>query len=235
MLNTDDTSLVIIDVQEKLFRVMDGKEKMAENLQKLIKGALVLEIPIIITEQNPNGLGPTISEVAELIPDLERIPKFSFSCCGEERFRQELDKISCQNILIAGIESHVCVYQTAVDLAGLGYNVQVVANCVSSRNVFDNIVGLERVKAEGIVLTITFNDPSSNVNPFPLSEFILHPVFILKKRRFPHQVIQQLLGEDWQIFWMNQTVPRILKCFEFLFSVSESSAPSIVEITLSRL
>jgi len=154
-MNMDDTVLVIIDVQEKLFRFMNEKEILVKNLQKLVKGALILEIPIILTEQYPNGLGLTIAEVAELMPTVNRIPKFSFSCCGEERFLQEVHTLNRKQIIIAGIEIHVCVYQTAADLVSLGYQVQVVADCVSSRASFNTTIALERLKSEGVILTST--------------------------------------------------------------------------------
>jgi nicotinamidase-related amidase len=155
MLNINDAVLVIIDVQEKLFRVMNDKEMLVKNLQALVKGIQILEVPIILTEQNPDGLGPTIAEVAELTPAVNRIPKFSFSCCGEERFLRELNALNRKQAVITGIETHVCVYQTAVDLIGLGYYVQVVADCVSSRAFFNSNIALERLKTERIVLTST--------------------------------------------------------------------------------
>ena len=154
-MNIDDTVLVIIDVQEKLFRFMNEKEMLVQNLQKLIRGALILGIPIILTEQYPNGLGPTITEVAELMPTVNHIPKFSFSCCGEGRFLQEVHTLNRKHIIIAGIETHVCVYQTAADLVNLGYQVQVVADCVSSRTSFNTTIALERLKSEGVILTST--------------------------------------------------------------------------------
>ena len=155
MLNIDDSVLVVIDVQEKLFRVMNDKEMLVKNLQKLVNGVQILEVPIIMTEQNPDGLGPTIAEVAELTPEVSRIAKFSFSCCGEERFLQELQAMNRKQAIIAGIETHVCVYQTAVDLLDLDYSVQVVADCVTSRSSFNNNIGLERLRAEGVVITST--------------------------------------------------------------------------------
>jgi nicotinamidase-related amidase len=133
MLTLDNTVLVVIDVQDKLARVMYEKEVLFENLQKLVKGVQVLGIPIILTEQNPKGLGPTIPEVAHLLSGIQPIPKLSFSCCGDERFLRELEILNRKQVLIAGIEAHVCVYQTVMALLSLGYEVQVVADSVSSR------------------------------------------------------------------------------------------------------
>lgn len=155
MLTLENTALIVVDVQDKLARVMYEKEMLFENLQKLIKGVQILGIPIILTEQNPGGLGPTIPEVAHLLSDLQPIPKLSFSCCGDGRFLRELEALNRQQVLIAGIEVHVCVYQTAVDLLRLGYEVQVVADAVSSRTAENREIGLERVRSEGASLTST--------------------------------------------------------------------------------
>lgn len=153
MLSIDNTILVIIDVQEKLLRVIHDKEKLVENLRKLIQGAKVLGIPIVMTEQYPAGLGPTVPEIAELLPDIKPITKFSFSCCGEEGFLSEIRKANRQQVLITGIETHVCVYQTAVELLDAGYEVQIVAECVSSRTPENKEIGIEKMLAAGGELT----------------------------------------------------------------------------------
>jgi len=153
MLNIDKTALVIIDVQEKLSRVMHEKEKLFENLQKLVKGVKLLNIPIIITEQNPNGLGPTVSEIAPLLTDIKPVTKFSFSCCSEEPFLRQLEMLNRKQVLLAGIETHVCVYQTAVDLIEAGYEVHTVVDCVSSRTLENKNLALDKMKSEGANLT----------------------------------------------------------------------------------
>ena len=153
MLNIDKTALVIIDVQEKLSRVMHEKEKLFENLQKLVKGVKLLNIPIIITEQNPNGLGPTVSEIAPLLTDIKPVTKFSFSCCSEEPFLRQLEMLNRKQVLLAGIETHVCVYQTAVDLIEAGYEVHTIVDCVSSRTLENKNLALDKMKSEGANLT----------------------------------------------------------------------------------
>jgi nicotinamidase-related amidase len=155
MLTVENTVLVIIDVQEKLAPAMHEKEKLFDNLQKLAKGVKILEIPIILTEQNPKGLGPTIPEIARLLPDILPITKMDFSCCNNKLFRQELGKLNRKQVLIAGIEMHVCVYQTAVDLLALGYEVQVVADACASRTAENKKIGLKRTISEGAKLTST--------------------------------------------------------------------------------
>jgi len=155
MLTVENTALLIIDVQGKLAQLMQGKEVLFENLQRMIKGAQILGIPIIWTEQNPRGLGPTIPEVAPLLSNSQPIHKLSFSCCGNEDFMRELRALNRKQILITGIETHICVYQTAMDLINLGYEVEVVADAVSSRTVENKEIGLEKVRDGGGKLTST--------------------------------------------------------------------------------
>lgn len=156
MLTNAHTVLVVIDVQGNLAQVMHGRQSLFENLQKLILGMKVLEVPMIVTEQIPEKLGPTRTEIAELLPPgMQPLPKSSFSCWGEKRFREELAALKRKKILITGIECHVCVYQTAADLLGAGYEVQVVTDCVASRTPENRLLGIERMKSEGAKLTST--------------------------------------------------------------------------------
>jgi nicotinamidase-related amidase len=155
MLVLENTVLVIIDVQEKLVRAMYEKETLLNNMEKLIRGMQVLGIPIIVSEQNPERLGRTVPEVAELLPDLQPIPKLSFSCCGNERFLRELKDLNRKQVLLAGIETHICVYQTAMDLLDLGYEVQVITECVFSRTLANKNIGLSKMNSAGAVATST--------------------------------------------------------------------------------
>jgi len=155
MLKLGETVLVIIDVQGKLAQLMHKKEELFENLQKIIKGARVLGIPIIWLEQNPEGLGTTVPEVSNLLGDIKPISKFSFSCCGDERFVSTLNSCNRKQVLLAGIETHICVYQTAMDLVASGYEVQIVADAISSRTKNNKKIGLERIKEVGASLTST--------------------------------------------------------------------------------
>ena len=103
MLEVRSSVLLVIDVQEKLFRAISAKEKMLDNLQRLIKGIKVLEIPIIVTEQYPKGLGPTVKEIASLLTGVKPIPKTSFSCCGDKAFSKEFERLNigmvCRRVL----------------------------------------------------------------------------------------------------------------------------------------
>ena len=150
VLTTDNTVLVLIDFQERLFPVMHDKEKLLRNVLKLIEGAKVLEIPIILTEQYPRGLGPTLPEIRELLPDIKPIEKVCFNCCDEGVFCKPLEALKRKQVLIAGIEAHICVYQTAVALKQADYEVQVVSDCVSSRDPENKIVSLFKLGSSGI-------------------------------------------------------------------------------------
>jgi nicotinamidase-related amidase len=153
MLTIDNTALIIIDVQEKLFRVIHGNEALLENLQKIICGAQVLGIPLLVTEQNPAGLGATVPELKTLLADIQPISKFSFSCCADERCMEQLADLKRTQLLLAGIETHICVYQTALDLLDQGYEVEVLADCVGSRTVANKSLGLEKMKQAGAQIT----------------------------------------------------------------------------------
>jgi len=153
MLILENTVLIVVDVQEKLAHAMSEKRVLLENLEKIIKGAQILGIPILLTEQNPEELGPTIPEIARLLPNIQPVRKLSFSCCGSNRFMQALKALRRKQVLITGIEIHVCVYQTAVDLLNLEYEVQVVADAVSSRTVENRQIGLAKIRDAGAALT----------------------------------------------------------------------------------
>lgn len=155
MLKSENAVLIVIDVQEKLAYKMHEKEALFETLQKIIKGIQVLEIPIIWAEQYPEGLGKTIPEVADLLTDIQPISKRSFSCCDNQAFMQKFKAVNRKQVLIVGIETHVCVYQTAMNLLELGYEIQIVADAVSSRRFEDKKIGLERMRSEGAKLAST--------------------------------------------------------------------------------
>lgn len=155
MFTADNAALVIIDMQEKLFRVMYEKEALSSNIQKLIKGSQIMDIPIILTEQNPDGLGLTIPEISKILSGPHPIPKFSFSCYADDGFWRELEALHHKQILITGIETHICVYQTAIDLLSSGYEVQIVTDCVSSRTLENRDLALSRMNLEGAILTST--------------------------------------------------------------------------------
>ena len=155
MLKAKKTVLIVVDVQGKLAQLMYNKQSLFENLRIIIKGIQVLGIPILWVEQNPEGLGPTIPEITELLVNIEPISKSSFSSCRNERFIKTLKAVNRNQVLIVGIEAHVCVYQTAVDLVDLGYEVEVVTDAVSSRTLENKKVALQKMRDAGASLTST--------------------------------------------------------------------------------
>lgn len=153
MLERHNTALVIVDVQEKLVKAMYEKDRLVEQTARLVNGALALNVPILCTEQNPAGLGPTIPEIAELLSDVTPIHKTAFSCCGEPTFVDALSQTARKKILLAGIECHVCVYQSVMELVDRGLEVQVVADAISSRTPENKQIGLDRCTIAGGTLT----------------------------------------------------------------------------------
>lgn len=133
MLTTAHSMLLVIDVQGKLADLAWRSEQIQKNIRILIEGMKALDMPIVATEQYPKGLGPTAPAIAELLGDSPVIEKNSFSCCGEFAFETKLAELHKTDIIVCGIETHVCVYQTTRDLLAMGYNVHLVTDAVSSR------------------------------------------------------------------------------------------------------
>lgn len=153
MLRQNDTTFVVIDVQEKIADVMHQKDILLDKLQRLIRGMQTLEIPIILTEQYPKGLGHTVNAVKNLLPKMDPLEKRVFSCCDDTDFVSEIQSTGSRNIVVSGIEAHVCVYQTVRQLLDLGYEVEVVADAVDSRNSYDKEIALEKMQSCGARLT----------------------------------------------------------------------------------
>ena len=144
---------LVIDIQEKLFLHMDQKDELLRKCLILLKGLQVLKVPVMITEQYPKGLGPTLDQVNQAFGLVNPIEKISFSCCHEPAFVESLEQFKRNTIIICGIEAHVCVLQTVIDLIDSGYRPVVVADCISSRNGEDKRISLERMQVEGAVIT----------------------------------------------------------------------------------
>lgn len=144
---------LVIDIQEKLFLHMDQKEELLRKCLILLKGLQVLKVPVMITEQYPKGLGPTIDQVNQVVGRINPIEKISFSCCHEPAFLESLNRFNRNTIIVCGIEAHVCVLQTVIDLIDAGYKPVVVADCISSRNGEDKRISLERMRDAGAVVT----------------------------------------------------------------------------------
>ncbi|MFB3925913.1 MAG: hydrolase [Syntrophales bacterium] len=155
MLKPEDTVLLLIDFQEKLFNAMHDRAELARNTRILIKGLRILGVPMIVTEQYPEGIGPTLPEVASMLSDTPRFRKLSFSCCGDPKCNEAITAFRGKHFLVAGIETHVCVYQTVMDLLDDGFKVQVVSDAVSSRTARNRDIGLRIMENSGAVLTST--------------------------------------------------------------------------------
>lgn len=151
----ENAVLLIIDVQGKLAHLMYKKDELIQHIAGLIRVAHFLNIPIIITEQAPDKIGKTIPEITELLNDQQPVTKNSFSCCGQEKFVEDLKALDRKQVIITGIEAHVCVYQTVCDLMDSQYEVQVVADAVSSRTEANKDFALERIRAFGGDVTST--------------------------------------------------------------------------------
>jgi len=153
MVQSRQPLLVVVDIQGNLFRAMDDRDNLLKNSRKLIQGAKILGLPVIVTEQN--NIGATVPEIVELLPECPPIRKDSFSCCGEERFLSALTDLAPQEAILCGIEAHVCVFQTALDLRHRGCRVQVAADAVSSRTATNREIALRRLETSGVILTST--------------------------------------------------------------------------------
>lgn len=152
LLRKDDTLLVIIDIQTKLLNVIFEKERLVSNCGKLIQTAKILQIPMITTEQYPRGMGPTDSEIVQLLEDTKAIEKLHFSCCGVDAFNKKIESFGKKQIVVIGIEAHVCVLQTVHDLLHQGYFVYIPYDAVSSRKESDYRNALERMRQAGAVI-----------------------------------------------------------------------------------
>ncbi|PSW20109.1 hydrolase [Photobacterium sanctipauli] len=155
MLNANNTALVIVDVQGKLAQIMDNRDELFHSLETMVKGAKILDLPIVWVEQIPEKLGATIPQIADHLHDHQPIAKNSFSCYREPKFLEALEQTNCQNVLIVGIEAHICVYQTVRQLLDANYHVEVVTDAVSSRKAQNKQVALNKLEQVGASLTCT--------------------------------------------------------------------------------
>lgn len=156
LLNIDKSVLLIIDIQEKLLKAQHNKDKIQKNAVILAKAAKILNIPVIVSEQYPQGLGPTIAEIKENLPEKAKYyEKKSFSCCINAAFEVLLKETGRNQVLVCGMESHVCVHQTVSDLLSMGYEIYLVKDAISSRKEYECEVGIERMVFAGAVPACT--------------------------------------------------------------------------------
>jgi nicotinamidase-related amidase len=147
--------LIVIDVQDRLWPVIVEKDRLLENLVRLVKGAVILGLPIVVTEQYPKGIGATVAELAAALPAGTPIEKLTFSAWGVPAFGEALRARGITEPILCGIEAHVCVCQTCLDLLDAGLRPFVVADAVSSRTAENCRLALERMRTAGAIIVST--------------------------------------------------------------------------------
>lgn len=153
LMSGDDTALLVVDVQEKLIGAIADHRRVVWNCRRLIDGAKLLGVRVAATEQYPKGLGPTVAELAERLDDIPT--KLRFSCGGCPAVFRELSDASIHKLLVCGIEAHVCVQQTVLDMLTDGWRVYVATDAVGSRFAEDYQIALRRMESAGATLTTT--------------------------------------------------------------------------------
>jgi nicotinamidase-related amidase len=149
--------LIVVDVQEVLMKQMNQEigENIIRNIKTLLAFAKEMSIPILMTEQYPKGLGKTVSEIRTVLGSILPIEKLSFSCCGVKMFDDKLNQLARKQVILTGIETHVCVLQTANDLIQKGYGVHAVADAICSRRKLDWEIGLRWMEKRGAMISTT--------------------------------------------------------------------------------
>ena len=145
------SSLLLIDMQERLLPAMDDADRLLDNVVWMVKIAQRLSVPVLVSEQYPKGLGPTVQTLRDLIPAEFIVPKMHFSCVADGCLKPLLDADRPQ-VIVCGIESHICVMQTSLDLQASGRQVFVVADCVASRDPSNRGLALERLRQQGVIV-----------------------------------------------------------------------------------
>lgn len=155
VINRDQSCLVIVDVQEKLCPVMDDPRRVIYNGCRLLRGAGLLDVPILVTEQYSKGIGATVVDLRAYYDPAQTIEKITFSCTGEPIFMERLRALARPQVVVAGIESHVCVQQTCLGLKALGFEVFVVEDACSSRRRSDLDLAMQRMGQSGVQVVST--------------------------------------------------------------------------------
>ncbi len=155
LLDKNNAALLIIDIQERLAAVMDKKEQVVRNTLHLVELAKMQNIPVVVTEQYPKGLGRTLPEITAALPSYLPIEKMTFNCCGESPFNEQIKGLGRKKFIVTGMETHICVLQTILGLLEAGYDVHLVADAVCSRTKANWRSGLELVRDAGAAITNT--------------------------------------------------------------------------------
>jgi nicotinamidase-related amidase len=151
ILKLEDSAFLIIDVQEA-FRQSIDFAPLTRSIASFVQGAKLLSLPIIVTEQYPKGLGHTVEEIARVLPaDFDLVEKTAFSSCGSMAFVEKLQMLNRRQIIVAGIEAHICVNQTVHDLLAQGYQVHLLADCIASRAEQNKQIALAKMQQSGAI------------------------------------------------------------------------------------
>jgi nicotinamidase-related amidase len=153
LLDRNRSALVLIDFQERLFPSVYEHQRVLMRIELLLLAAKLLQIPLVLTEQYPKGLGGTIDEIRKALPQVRPVEKISFSCVAAPGFMDQLFSLNRDQIVLAGIETHICVAQTALDLVSRGENVFVVADATAARRPLDAQTALQRLDRLGLTIT----------------------------------------------------------------------------------
>ncbi len=148
----EDTAALLIDVQDRLLPAISGADEILALTVRLIKGLQILEIPIVTVRQYPKGLGDLPRELREVLGEYTPSDKVTFSAWGTKEIAERIQSLGKKNLIVFGVEAHVCVLQTVIDLTAAGYNVVLVADCVGSRQPYDREIALRRAEKEGAFL-----------------------------------------------------------------------------------
>ncbi len=155
MLSKDEAVLVVVDVQERLASVMSHRQQVVDNCLHLIEAARLLDIPVVLTEQYPRGLGRTVEEIKNALSDYRPVEKLAFDCCGEPEFLGCGALRDRKKVVLAGMEAHICVLQTCLGLMRNGYEVHLVGDAACSRKKHDFKAGIGLARDAGAVITST--------------------------------------------------------------------------------
>jgi nicotinamidase-related amidase len=155
LLSADNTGVVLLDVQEKLMPVMGRKETVTENILRLLHLSKLYNLPIVLTEQYPKWLGSTLPEIKEALFSYNPIEKLHFNCCDVDSFNTRLESEDLTNIILMGVESHICIFMTCISLLEKGYKIHVPQDAVDSRTDENWRIGLELMRGAGALITST--------------------------------------------------------------------------------
>jgi len=171
MLTPENTLLIVIDVQGNLARVVAESESAIRAIARLVEGAKLLEISMLLTAQVPEKIGHTIPEIASLLPDQTDLPRVHFSVWQDAAVQQAIRNSGRQQVLLCGFEAHICLYQSSLDLLAQGFEITLVADAVSSRNSYNKAIALQELTNQGVHLTTV------EMALFSLLRSAQHPAF----------------------------------------------------------